>query len=190
MVDRERVPGSAGAYRIKLKVANRDLYGNDFVWVDEAQIARREMPPDVAVVERTEWGLLIGTITALRDGDRVIASGPAAWDEIRRRLPDAAQQRAEIRRIERSDIGAINHRQEQVRLRLRRLELGGITGGAEVEALQQPDGQSCRRATRSRRPAWPRSAAARRRASWWRPTAGRRRSCRWPRSSTSISRTG
>jgi phosphate transport system permease protein len=136
IVDRERVPGVADQFRIKLQVGNRDLSGADFVWVDEAQIASRERPADVAVIERTEWGLLIGTITALREGDRVVASGPAAWEEARRRLPEAERLRAEIRRVERSDIGAINHAQEQVRLRLRGLELDGVTSGVAVDALQ------------------------------------------------------
>jgi phosphate transport system permease protein len=136
VVERERVPGAAGQYRIKVRAANRDLYGADFVWVDEAQIVRRERPPHVAVIERTDWGLLIGTITALRDGERVVATGPAAWDEARRRLPEAERLRAEIRRIERSEIGAINHAQEQTRLRLRRLELDGVTSGAAVDDLR------------------------------------------------------
>jgi phosphate transport system permease protein len=135
VIERERIPGQAAQYRVKLKVANRDLYGADFVWVDEAQIVSRQTPPDVAVIERTEWGHLIGTPTALRDGDRVIATGPAAWAEAQRRLPEAARLRAEIRRVERSDIGAINHAQEQVRLRLRGLELRGVSAGPEVEAL-------------------------------------------------------
>ncbi len=74
VVERERIPGMSGHYRIKLKVANRDLYGADFVWVDEAQIVDRARPADVAVIERTEWGLLIGTITALREGERILAS--------------------------------------------------------------------------------------------------------------------
>src|SRR5262249_19102840 len=60
VVNREPVPGAAGQHRIKVKVANRDLYGADFQWVDEGQIVRREYPPDIAVIERTEWGLLIG----------------------------------------------------------------------------------------------------------------------------------
>src|SRR5262249_47569884 len=101
------------------------------------QIVSRTQPVDVAVIERTEWGPLIGTITGVQDGDRVIARGGAAWDEVRRRLPEAARQRAEIRHIERSDIGAINHRQEQAGLRLRRLELAAVTSGPEVEALQR-----------------------------------------------------
>ena len=136
VVERERIPGADGTYRIKLKVANRDLYGADFVWVDEADITGRTRPADVAVIERTEWGLLIGTITALREGDRVIATGPAAWEEVRSRLPGVARLRTEIRRLERSDIGAINYQQERVRLDLRGLELRGVTDGPEVEALR------------------------------------------------------
>jgi phosphate transport system permease protein len=136
IVDREQVPGTGGQYRIKIRVANRDLYGADFVWADEAQIANRTLPSDVAVVERTEWGLLIGTITALREGDRDVATGAAAWTEARRRLPEAARLRDEIRRIERRDIGAINHGQEQVRLRLRGLEMRDVTTGPEVDGLR------------------------------------------------------
>ncbi len=113
VVEREPVPEKAGEYRIKLKVANRDLYGADFQWVDEAQITRREYPPEIAVVERTEWGLLIGALREVRDGDAVVAKGPeAAWAEARKRMPEAARLRAEIRRIETGDIGTINHEQE------------------------------------------------------------------------------
>jgi len=134
--EREAVPDRGGEYRIKLQVANRDLYGADFVWVDEARIARREDPPDVTVIERTEWGLLIGTLAEFRDGGRVVAAGPGpALAELRRRLPAAARLRREIRSIEKGEIGAINHAQEQARLALKRLELRGIATGPEVEAL-------------------------------------------------------
>jgi phosphate transport system permease protein len=136
VVERERIPGTSGQYRIKVKVGNRDLYGADFVWVDEAQIARRERPPDVAVIQRTEWGQLIGTVTALREGERVVVTGAEAWEQARRRLPGEAGLRAEIRRIERSDIGGINQRQEQLRLRLRGLELDGVTTGRAIEAIR------------------------------------------------------
>jgi phosphate transport system permease protein len=136
VVEREPVPGAVGQYRIKLKVANRDLYGADFVWVDESQIKHREYPPDVAVIERTEWGLLIGTIKEVRDGDRAVAVGAAAWEELQKRLPGAAQVRRGIRRIETGAIGSINHEQEKIRLRLRGLELRGITTGPQVDALK------------------------------------------------------
>jgi phosphate transport system permease protein len=138
LADREPVPGRPGEYRLKLKVANRDLYGADFQWVDESRIVRRESPPDAVVIERTEWGALIGTIKDVRRGDHVVASGAqTGWAEVEGRLPDARRVRAEIRRIEKGDIGRINHAQEQVRLKLRRLELRGISTGPEVMTLQQ-----------------------------------------------------
>jgi phosphate transport system permease protein len=136
VAQRESIPGHAGAWRVKLNVANRDLYGADFVWVDETAIATRERPADVAVVERTEWGLLIGTIVALKDGGAVVASGPAAWPEIQRRLPAAAALRAEIRKLEKREIGAINHEQEAIRLRLRGLASRHVTSGPDVERLR------------------------------------------------------
>jgi phosphate transport system permease protein len=135
--ERERVPGQAGHFRVKLEVGNRDLYGADFVWVDEAQIRSRAYPADVAVVERTEWGPLIGRLQALREGEAVVATGAQVWPAVERRLPEAARIRREIRRIEVGEIGAINHAQERLRLRLRGLELRGVTAGPAVEAVQR-----------------------------------------------------
>ena len=110
--------------------------------MDEAKIARRDDPADVVVVERTEWGLLIGSIKEVREGGRVLASGPVAGlAEVRRRLPSAADARRDIKRLEKGEIGAINHAQEKIRLGLKRLELQGVTRGAEVDALQQELGR-------------------------------------------------
>jgi len=138
VADREPIPGTPGQYRIKLRVANRDLYGADFQWVDESQIVKREHPPDLAVIERTEWGLLIGTIKEVRDGGQGAATGPqAGWAAIQKRLPEAIRVRKEIKRIETGEIGGINYAQEQIRLKLRRLELRGVATGPEVAAVQQ-----------------------------------------------------
>jgi phosphate transport system permease protein len=136
VVEREVVPGRTGTYRIKIRVANRDLTGADFVWADEARIRSRAEPGDVAVVERTGWGPLIGTVRELREGGRVVAAGAEAWREAAARLPAVDALRAEIRAIERGAIGAINADQERVRLALRRLELDGVTVGPRVEALR------------------------------------------------------
>jgi phosphate transport system permease protein len=106
--------------------------------VDESQITKREYPADAVVIERTEWGALIGTIKEIRRGDQVVATGPqASWMEVEKRLPDASRVRAEIRSIEKGEIGRINFAQEQIRLKLRSLELRGVTSGSEVIALQQ-----------------------------------------------------
>lgn len=138
VVDRELIPGKSGQYRIKVKVANRDLYGADFKWIDESVIVKREYPRDLAVIERSEWGVLIGTIKEIRDDNRVVATGPAAsWVELERRLPRTARLRHEIRSIERGDIGRINYDQDRIRLKLRGLELRGVTSGPQVTTLGQ-----------------------------------------------------
>jgi len=136
LVEREGIPGQLGEHRIKLKVGNRDLYGADFVWVDESQIARRESPADIVVIERTEWGLLIGRLKEIREGGQVVVQGPRAVDVLRERLPEVRRVRREIRDIETGPIGVINHDQERIRLALRKLERGGVTSGPAITALK------------------------------------------------------
>jgi len=136
LAEREVIPEKAGQHRIKIKVANRDLYGADFQWVDESAVARREFPTDVVVMERTEWGLLIGTIKEVREAGRVVAAGPGQGGaELARRLPEAAKARREIRAIEKGEVGAINHAQEGIRLALRRLESRGQAQSPEARRL-------------------------------------------------------
>ncbi len=137
IVEREAIHGKPGQYTIKIKVGNRDVYGFDFIWLAEADIVKRAYPPDIAVIDRTEWGTLIGSIAAVRDGDRVVASGfGPSVAALEQRLPEAEQLRRQISRIEKGDIGAINHEQEQIRLGLRKLELAGQSSGPRVEALR------------------------------------------------------
>jgi len=131
-------PGTPRKYRIQVKQGNRDLYGADFVWVDEAKIAKREAPPEVLVIERREWGNLYGVIKEVREGDRVVAGGPEiGWSALQARLPETLRVVREIRRIELKEIGTINHAQEKIRLQLKKLELRGVKDGPEVERLRQ-----------------------------------------------------
>jgi phosphate transport system permease protein len=144
ITERERIPqpgaplGTPERHRLQLKVGNRDLYGADFVWVDEDKIARRETPPDAVLIQRREWGVLLGHIREVREGGRAVAEGAeAGWAALQARLPRAHATFAEIRQLEKEEIGTINYRQERIRLALRRLELRGITSGPEVDRLAQ-----------------------------------------------------
>jgi phosphate transport system permease protein len=131
-------PGTPDRYRIQVKVGNRDLYGADFVWVDDAKIARRGLPAEAVLIERWEWGNLYGTISAVREGDRLVAEGPVdGWKALQTYLPAATVALNEIRRIEKKEIGAINHAQEKIRLRMKKLSLQGQEGGPEASRLQQ-----------------------------------------------------
>ncbi|MBM3264425.1 MAG: phosphate ABC transporter, permease protein PstA, partial [candidate division Zixibacteria bacterium] len=102
-------PGTEETFRIQVKQGNRDLYGIDFVWIDEAKIVERDMPAKAAVIERLEWGNFHGVFKTLRDGEQALAEGPE--DVLRvfeERFPVVVTTRNEIRRIETDQIGVIN----------------------------------------------------------------------------------
>lgn len=142
IVEREPIPGSlapgvARPFRIKVKQGNRDLFGADFVWIEESRIAGVDRPSGLVVVERREWGNAYGTVRDVREGDRVVAAGEeAGFAALTERLPGALALAREIRRIERDEVGRINYGQERARLGLRRLELRGVREGPRVEALR------------------------------------------------------
>jgi phosphate transport system permease protein len=144
VIEREKIPqygadaASRAEYRLKVKQGNRPLFAADFVWIDEAKIASREWPADALVVERTEWGNMYGTIQAVKDGPNILAEGSQdGWTALTQRLPESLRVSSEIRRIEDEEIGAINYAQEKIRLKLRKLELQGVTSGAQVDRHQQ-----------------------------------------------------
>jgi len=143
IVERESIPQPESAdrpprHRIKIKQGNRDIYGADFVWVDESDITSRKQPPDLVVFERREWGNLYGKLAQVRDADRVVATGPAeGWTALEALLPEIIRTVDEIRRVETRQVGDINHAQERARLRLKKLTMAGTRSGPEVDALNQ-----------------------------------------------------
>ncbi|MGH7264547.1 MAG: phosphate ABC transporter permease PstA, partial [Candidatus Rokuibacteriota bacterium] len=84
VVEREAIPEPGAPadtprrYRVKVEQGNRDLYGADFVWMEEAAIAGRETPAEAVVIERREWGNLYGVLLEVRDRGAIVARGPAA----------------------------------------------------------------------------------------------------------------
>jgi phosphate transport system permease protein len=143
VVDREPIPQPGTPehdkrQRLQLKVGNRDLLGFDFKWIDEDQIVSREIPRDAVYIERREYGPLLGTPLRLVDAGRVVAEGPeATWTAVQPYLGKAAHDRKALRALERDEIGAINHRIEQARLELRKLELEAARGGgADIADLK------------------------------------------------------
>jgi phosphate transport system permease protein len=124
-------PDHPKKYRVQLKVGNRDLYGIDFQWVDESEIAKREEPGGIYLVERSEYGPLIGIPLKVVEGEKEIAAGPEA---VRPLLPGlvakAARDRAAVKAIEKDEIGAVNYEIERIRLRRRKLDYREKQGDA------------------------------------------------------------
>lgn len=122
--------------RYLVKVGNRDSYGSDFRFVIEPRVIDRQVPEDVMIVERTEWGNQVGYLEAVRENGNVVAKGADAWPEFQQRIDRVVQLRDDIHAIERDEIGAINYEMEQLRLERRRLELEGrLTAEAELDLV-------------------------------------------------------
>jgi phosphate transport system permease protein len=126
--EREPIPPSPEATepgeRLRLKIGNRDLYGLDFRWVDERDIAGHDYPADTTLLERFEWGNFYGRMVELRRGDEVLASGPESiWTAFGPLHAAKMRERAAIEALERGPIGEVNYGLEQLRLAERRLDL-------------------------------------------------------------------
>jgi phosphate transport system permease protein len=129
VVNREAIPDPGHPdhlkkHRILLRLGNRDLYGSDFKWINEEEIATRERPTGVYFVERREYGPLLGTPELVKEGEKELARGGEAVGKL---LPElvarARRDRGAIRKIEKDEIGEINYRIERARLEGRKLDL-------------------------------------------------------------------
>jgi phosphate transport system permease protein len=128
IVNREPIPNPGHPdhlerHRVQLRVGNRDLYGFDFKWVDEDDVASRDLPEDAFFVERREYGPLLGTPMAVKQGETVVAEGAGAAEKaLAGLLEKAARDRRAIERIEKHEIGDINFTIERGRLEIRARE--------------------------------------------------------------------
>jgi phosphate transport system permease protein len=116
-------PTETDKYRTEFQVANRDLYGADFRWINDADITVQAFPAEALLFERWEWGPLFGFLTTVTQDGKVIAEGFAqAWKKFQEIHPQTQQTLEQIHRIERKEIGDINYNLEQARLEIKRIQ--------------------------------------------------------------------
>ncbi len=106
-----------------LKTGNRDVNAADFRWILERDIKQQQVPPELMVVERREWGNFYGRLLAIKENGNMIAEGAAAWPIVQTKLEDALAVFNEIAHLEKKEVGAINYRLEQLRLEQKKLQL-------------------------------------------------------------------
>jgi phosphate transport system permease protein len=125
-----------------IKSGNRDLQGADFSWVIDDTINQRDLPEDVMVLERVEWGNFYGYLQSIQQSEKEIinlSSGKdTLWQEFQTRLQRVANLRIDIDDLEADEIGAINYQLERLRLKQRKLEM---QGNDSVEALAEIQAQ-------------------------------------------------
>lgn len=120
-----------------IKVGNRDLNGNDFTWIVGEWLTNQKTPPELMTIERREWGNFYGYLVNVKQDGKIIAEGEAAWPELQARVDRVNKLAAQLKSLEKTDIGAINAGLERVRLHGRKLELAG-----QLDATAQADMES------------------------------------------------
>ncbi|MCO5044721.1 MAG: phosphate ABC transporter permease PstA [Kiritimatiellae bacterium] len=133
---REKIPQpnashAPATHRIQIKRGNRDLYGTDFIWLNETDIQNTTAPRNALVIERVEWGNFYGIFQRLEIGGQTVSND---WKFVRARLARARKLTAQIHTVSRKDIGAINRAQERLRRELKRSESAELR--ADYAALQ------------------------------------------------------
>ncbi len=123
--------------KVQFRVANRDLYGQDFRWIKAADLSGREEPREAVLVERLENGAFIGFVEALKEGGTPLAEGRAALEAARARLSGARELQRRIRAIEKGEVGDLNRQMEKLRLRRKALEGRPEAGAADLESREQ-----------------------------------------------------
>ena len=136
-----QVEGGTPRYRTQFQVANRDLYGADFRWIDDDQIFTRTFPREAVFFERWEWGHLFGSLKSVIQDGQVIAQGfEQGWQQLQQIHPRTQETLEQIHRIEQKEIGEINYNIEQARLaikRVRREERDPAQAHERVAALER-----------------------------------------------------
>jgi phosphate transport system permease protein len=120
--------------RTLYRVGNYDLFGEDFLWLSEYEIKAVAYPKDFYFIERMEWGPFIGRVKEADLAGKKLAQ--PSYEALKTAQAAAARRLAEINRIDRTDISAINHALEELRLDVRRAALRYGPESPEVAAAE------------------------------------------------------
>lgn len=127
--------------RLLLKTGNRDISGADFKWMLQPYLKEKTYPEDIIVLERREWGNFYGYLKSVKADGKTIAVNDKAWSELQQRLQRTEDLYKKIHSIEKSDIGRINYKMEDIRLSKRRLELNNNATKENLDELSQQQKQ-------------------------------------------------
>lgn len=115
------------------RVGNRDTGQTTFRWVEEPEVVSRSNPQWAVQVERLAWGSWLGEPVQVEQVDasgqiEVIAQGPAETvAALKQLIPQAADRRDQVTRLQRGVIDRSNRERERWRLKVataeRELEL-------------------------------------------------------------------
>jgi phosphate transport system permease protein len=95
-------PNEPSRERWLVKIGNRDLHGLDFRWFDASAVQQRSEPRDATIVERREHGNFHGYLQRIRNGENIVAEGPAAWTALGPQVREAQAKARQLRGVDSS----------------------------------------------------------------------------------------
>ncbi len=125
--------------RLKIKIANRELYPADFISVLSAQLSAPSTPASLMIIERTHGGDFFGQPVAFRDGDKITLHNVEA--ELADKLQHATRLRKEIQYIISKKVKVVGWKLEQLRLQYRKKELNQTLNSSYLQRYQQQTAQ-------------------------------------------------
>lgn len=123
--------------RYLVKTGNRDILGSDFKWIYDTDLQSRDLPEDIMVLERIEWGNFYGYLTAVYENGEPVESSQTLWSEFEQRLQRVSEIREQLLHLEKSEIGSINYQLERLRLEQKRLELDNELTDSALQEIEQ-----------------------------------------------------
>lgn len=115
--------GSGNSERLRIKIANRDIYGLDFKWIDKADIESIIEPDSALVLERMAWGQFYGFASKLTDNDQLLAAGNSAViAALPKYMDEVGKLQEKINRIEKVEIKDISYQTDALRLQQKSIE--------------------------------------------------------------------
>lgn len=110
--------------RYLLRIGNFELTNEHFRWVSENEIANTSHPKQAVIIERLEWGRFYGFPKAfMLDGEKVASEGPEIWVNFQKYYAEARKLWKEKVKVEKIDIGKLNHEIEKERLKLKKAQI-------------------------------------------------------------------
>ena len=130
----EKATASHGK-RLQFKVGNRDLYGQDFRWVDVTDIQTTAYPDDAIVLERKERGNFYGFLKSLSlNGLRTPGTG-TPWEQFLAARESVVESQQKLKKNE-GLMADLNSDGERLRLKALKLShIDPVANRAEIDAL-------------------------------------------------------
>jgi phosphate transport system permease protein len=110
----------SGIRRFQLKVGNRDVFGQDFRWIDEKDIAVRTLPADAVLLERREHGNYFGFLQGVT-AEGLTLSAATPYEKLQQARKLVSGKMDDTSAIKKQ-MSKLNHTAERIRLKLLKLE--------------------------------------------------------------------